>query len=103
MKYRNTITYYDGRRFDSIKECERYKVLRLLEKSGEIKDLQCQKKYVLIPKQGKERQCAYIADFVYTNKKGDTIVEDVKGLKTQVYKIKRKLMKYFYNIDIHEV
>lgn len=104
MKYRNKITYYDGRKFDSIKECERYKLLKMLEKCGKITNLECQKKYVLIPKQDNESQCSYYADFVYKLvRNGKTVVEDVKGVKTPVYKIKKKLMKYIYGIEIQEV
>ena len=105
--------------FHSKKELHRYEELCLLEKAGQIKGLRREVKYILIPaqreiiwKNGKprqgrciERECAYIADFVY-EENGQTIVEDVKGgnaTKTEVYKIKRKLMLYVHGIRIREV
>ena len=55
-------------------------------------------------KKGKllERECAYIADFVYTEN-GKIVVEDTKGLRTKDYIIKRKLMLYVHNIRVREV
>lgn len=86
---------YNGITFDSQKEFIRYQELKLLEKSGIIKNLERQKKFELIPKTKTERACYYKADFVYDegNKK---IVEDTKGFKTKDYIIKRKLMKWLY-------
>jgi hypothetical protein len=60
------------------------------------------------PKRGKllERECLYVADFVYTDATGETIVEDVKGYRGgqaySVFKIKRKLMLFIHGIKIHE-
>lgn len=104
--------------FDSRKEFRRYEELQLLQQAGEIKNLRRQVKFVLIPtqrepniigprggvKKGRllERECAYIADFVYTEN-GETVVEDTKGMKTKDYIIKRKLMLYVHNIRIREV
>lgn len=106
-------------KFDSKKEAKRYIELRYMEQAGEISDLQLQVKYVLIPAQrepdkvgarggvikGKviERECAYIADFTYFDKHGIFHVEDAKGMKTEVYKIKKKLMLYIHKIKIEEV
>lgn len=109
MKYHNKKVVRDGETFDSVKEYRRFCELLLLEKGGVISDLQRQVKYVLIPsqKEGKktiERECSYKADFVYTdNETGETIVEDVKGMRTEVYKIKRKLMLWVHHIKIVEV
>lgn len=83
----------------------------MLEHIGAISSLKRQVKYLLIPSQkdpdtGRviERACSYIADFVYTNNRtGETIVEDAKGIRTQAYKIKKKLMLYKYGIHITEV
>lgn len=108
-----TVILKDGKEhtFDSKKEFKRYNELLFMESAGEISDLQIQVKYELIPKQilssGKtERNCTYIADFVYT-KDGKTVVEDVKGYKKgqayAVYAIKRKLMKYVHDIEIQEI
>lgn len=109
-KYKNTKINIDGISFDSKKEAKRYNELKLLEKLGKIKDLELQKKYVLLPSQPKkdglrsERECSYHADFSYTIvDTGRQVVEDVKGMKTEVYKIKRKLFKYFYGMDIYEI
>lgn len=106
-KYKNTTCYYNGLKFSSKKEACRYRDLKLLERVGKIKNLQTQVEYVLIPKQDGERKCSYYADFVYVDTTtGETVVEDVKAaanFKTDVYKIKRKLMLYVYNIKIKEV
>lgn len=119
-KYHSQKTIIDGIIFQSKKEGRRYFELCLMEKAGKIADLQRQVKYVLIPAQrepdkvgarggvikGKliERECAYIADFVYKDlEKGELVVEDTKGFRTPEYIIKRKLMLYQYGIRIKEV
>ncbi len=100
MKYRSRKTEVGGVVFDSQREARRYQELLLLEKAGAIRDLQRQVKFVLIPaqfelqerfgKDGKplkprkrclERECAYIADFVYWD--DGLVVEDVKGFRTK--------------------
>ena len=117
-KYNNKKTIVDGETFDSKKEAGRYRELLLLEKAGEISDLQRQVKFVLIPaqrevdkvgpkggiKKGRtiEKECAYIADFVY-QENSRTIVEDTKGFRTADYIIKRKLMLYVHGIQIREI
>lgn len=100
-KYGNKKVTVDGIEFDSKKEANRYLQLKLLERAGEIQDLQLQVKFELIPKQKGERACNYIADFVYTQN-GETIVEDTKGFKTPEYIIKRKLMLERHGIRIKE-
>lgn len=104
-KYRNKITELDGIKFHSAKEAKRYAELKLHEKSKLISDLRLQVKFELIPKliiNGKtERSISYVADFVY-NQDGNQVVEDVKGMKTDVYKIKYRLMKLIHNVDIKE-
>lgn len=92
----------DGQVFDSTKEFQRYGVLRLLERAGKISNLRRQVSFELIPKQEGERACTYIADFAYTDEKGDLIVEDSKGFRTDAYKIKRKLMLWVHGIKIKE-
>lgn len=92
----------DGQVFDSTKEFQRYGVLRMLERAGKISNLRRQVSFELIPKQEGERACTYIADFVYTDEKGDLIVEDSKGFRTDAYKIKRKLMLWVHGIRIKE-
>ena len=86
-KYRNKKAVVNGIKFDSKKEAARYNELRLLERAGAIQNLKTQVKFVLIPSQkinGKtvERECAYKADFVYTQN-GKTVVEDTKGYRTK--------------------
>ena len=102
-KYRNEKVFADGQTFDSKKEYYRYCDLKLLEKAGEIFDIKRQVKFELIPKQQGERAVNYIADFVYKDKRGNTIVEDTKGVRTKEYILKRKLLLYRYNIRILEV
>lgn len=97
----------DGQMFDSKREKARYDELTLLQSAGEISNLRRQVKYTLIPSQyndGKcvERPVTYKADFVY-EQNGETIVEDVKGMRTDKYIIKRKLMLYIHGIRIKEV
>lgn len=98
----------DGIKFDSKHEGYRYLELKYLQQIGKIKNLQLQRVYTLLGAQkdenGKiiERPVKYIADFVY-EKDGKTVVEDAKGVKTDVYKIKRKLMLSIYGIRIQEV
>lgn len=106
-KYHNKKVTYNGIAFASKKEARRYSELLLLESAGVITDLQMQVPFVLIPSQrinGKvvERECKYIADFVYTEN-GKKVVEDTKGMKTDKYIIKRKLMLYVHGIRIKEI
>ena len=120
-KYYNKKCTVNGIIFDSRKEARRYQELLLLQRAGVIKSLQRQVKYVLIPAQyesferygkngqeltpGKkliERECAYVADFVYVED-GKTVIEDTKGFKTKDFIIKRKLMLYTHGIRIREV
>lgn len=103
-KYSNIkTTTADGIKHDSRKEARRWVELTLLQRAGEISDLKRQVKYELIPKQEGERAVTYIADFVYTDKKtGSTVIEDCKGFKTDVYKLKKKLLQWRYGIKIKE-
>lgn len=116
-KYHSRKITRDGEVFDSIKEYRRYCELKLLEKAGEIHDLERQVKFLLVPAQyessetdekghrrrGKlaEREISYYADFVYC--RGNMrVVEDAKGIRTKEYIIKRKLMRYFLGIKVVE-
>lgn len=117
----------DGETFDSKAEYKRYKQLRLLVDTGQIKNLARQVEFTLIseqrgesegvyskgahkgePKPGKllERPVSYVADFMY-EQNGETIVEDVKGCKSSraydIFVIKRKLMLYVHGIRVKEV
>ena len=129
-KYGSKKTVVDGKVFDSQKEARRYSTLLMLEKAGEISELECQKVFELIParyemietgevykrgiNQGKpktkrvcvEHPVTYIADYVYKDSSGDLVVEDVKSpatRKKESYIIKRKLMLFIHNIKIKEV
>lgn len=108
-KYGNKKVVVDGITFDSKREANRYSELKLLERGKLISDLQRQVPFELIPKQvdinGKilEGKITYIADFVYKDKDGNTVVEDSKGYRTDVYRIKKKLMLYMKGIQIKEV
>ena len=90
--------------YASKKEHDHAVMLRIKERAGLISNLREQVSYELIPAQEGEKPCRYIADFVYTdNETGQTVVEDTKGVLTDVYKIKRKLMLYVHGIRIKEV
>lgn len=106
-KYGNKKTIINGIKFDSKKESERYLVLKDMLKNKEIEDLQLQPKFLLQDSyrynEKTIRKIYYIADFSY-KKDGKLVVEDVKGKKTEVYKLKRKLFLYRYpNMDFREV
>lgn len=94
--------------YDSKRESKRATELKILRMAGEIQCLREQVKYELVPAQrgrdGKviERAVSYVADFVY-EKGGKLIVEDVKGMRTPVYIVKRKMMLFFHGIRVVEV
>lgn len=108
-KYRNQKCTVNGISFDSKKEARRYGELLLLERAGNISDLRRQVVFELIPRQktpdgGYMHPVKYIADFVYRDEEsGRTVVEDVKGKRTNVYVIKKKLMLERHGIKIEEV
>ena len=94
----------DGKTFDSKKEASRYLELRMLERAGIITGLETQVSYLLIEKNGKERECRYKCDFRYY-RDGVQIIEDVKSnvtRKLSTYIMKRKLMLEKYSITILE-
>lgn len=117
----------DGQVFDSQKERDRWCILRLLERAGRISDLRRQVTFELIPTQREEstevykagpqkglpkpgaiieKSVKYVADFVYCDADGNTVVEDTKGYKKgaayDLFVIKRKLFLYRYGIRIKE-
>jgi len=108
-KYRNKKVKYNGIVFDSKKEFERFLGLSSLAASGEIRNLERQVAFELIPKQGKLRATKYVADFCYEKKVGGEwkkIVADVKSDFTRrlpVYVIKKKLMLERHGIEIQEI
>lgn len=118
-KYHAKKCSYDGQTFDSKRERDRYCELRLMQMAGKISELRCQVPFRVIPEQrlpdtlgprggrrrGRvlEKACDYVADFVYLDESGRTVVEDAKGCRTKDYIIKRKLMLYVHGIRIQEV
>ncbi len=89
--------------YASKREAKRAQELKLLAQVGEITDLREQVPFELIPKQIGERACKYVSDFVYRDHNGVTVVEDVKGFRDPVYRLKRKLMLQVHGIRIREV
>ena len=101
-KYNNIKTEVDGIKFDSRKEAGRYGDLKLMQKGKVIYDLTLQPKFPIVINGTKI--CTYIADFAYKDRAtGTTTVEDVKGVKTPIYNLKKKLVKALHGIDITEV
>jgi len=102
-KYHNKRVTVDGITFDSVKEASRYQELRMLERAGEITGLVRQQKIELIPKTKLYRACYYVCDFIYYDKRENkTIYEDVKGVRTKEYLLKRKLLYWRHGIEIKE-
>ena len=109
-KYFNKKVMVDGIKFDSKKEAKRFEELKILKKAGLIKELELQKTFELQPKYTNDRgehirAITYKADFFYYDKHlGKYIVEDTKGYRTEVYKLKKKLFEYQYpNLRIEEI
>ena len=107
-KYHNKKVEYDGYTFDSIREKNYYIKLKLLEKAGKIKELELQKEYELQPSfklnNKTSRKITYRADFTYKTTEDDKLhVVDVKGFRTDVYRLKKKLFEYKYRIEIEEI
>ena len=109
-KYNAKKITIDGHNFSSKREAERYCELKLLLKAGEIRNLVLQPRFLLqeefIDKNGvKHRKIEYVADFLYIDKDDKAIVEDVKGVLTEVYKIKKKMFLKIYDeqYDFREI
>ncbi len=102
-KYKAKPTWVDGIRFPSMKQAARYKDLKFLESQGLIRSLRLEVPYTL--KVDGFKICSYRADFVfeeYAHGVWTVVVEDVKGILTPVYRLKRKLMKAILGIEIRE-
>lgn len=104
-KYHAKKTVVDGITFDSKREADRYLVLKSMEEDGAIENLHRQVRYELVPAfdvDGKHcRPVYYVADFVYVED-GKEVVEDVKGMRTDVYRLKSKLFARRYGKIIKE-
>lgn len=106
-KYHAQKTTVDGITFDSRKEADRYLVLKGMEEDGAISGLRRQVRYELIPAfdvDGRHyRPVFYVSDFTYTDgETGKEIVEDVKGMRTDTYRLKSKLFARRYGKAIKE-
>lgn len=99
-KFGNVKCEYDGRKFDSKRERDRYVHLKALESGKIISDLQCQVKYRI--EVNGQKIATWTADFVYILD-SDVVVEDVKAVRTQMYNIKKRLMRACHGIEIVEV
>ena len=101
-KYRAIPTEVDGHTFPSMAEANRYVDLKHLLEAGEIEHLELQPKYPI--EVNGTKVCTYIADFRYWDAvKGVEVVEDVKGVATPIYRLKAKLVKATYGVEIIEV
>ena len=99
-KFKNIPALIDGIRFASMREAKHYLLLKAQESKGEIEDLRIQPRFSLDV--NGQRIGTYRADFsYYIGHK--YFVEDVKGVKTEVYKLKKKLMKAIHDIEIMEI
>lgn len=106
-KYRNT----RSGAYASKREAKRASELRMMAEAGTIRNLREQVEYLLIPRQKRpdgtvaERACSYVADFVYEEFRDGSwasVTEDVKGMRTDVYRIKRKLMLFVHGVEVRE-
>ena len=107
-KYQNKKTVVDGITFDSMAEARRWRDLQLLERAGNIQNLQRQVAYILAPPvkfagaKARKPAIKYIADFAY-KQGGAAVVEDVKSpvsAKLAAFQIKRHLMLSVHGIDV---
>lgn len=109
-KYGSVKQQVMGITFDSKAEARRFLELKALEAAGQIDCLELQKRFLLLSSKRNadgylERETAYVADFVYVDSSGETIVEDTKSpaTRTPEYVIKRKLMLHIHGITIREI
>lgn len=100
-KFGNVPTQIDGHVFHSQKEARRYTELRGLEAGGVIRDLELQPRFRL--EVNGEKICTYVADFAYFDiERNAEIVEDVKGVRTETYKLKKRMMLAIHGIEVEE-
>ena len=106
-KYNAVRTWRHGHWFSSKAEARRYTELLLLESAGEIRDIELQPTYRLMaptPDGALVSTAKYIADFRYVDiPSGETVVEDVKGVRTQIYKLKKRWVEAQYGLKIVEI
>lgn len=109
-KYRNKRVEFDGHKFDSIREYERYCELKALQKAGKIRNLTLQPKFWLkcgdrdikirSERYPNGRRASYTADFEYYDDRGDRQVEDVKGMDTNASKLRRAIVEAQYGVRV---
>ena len=93
----------DGREYDSKAEARRGELLITLEKAGKIGGLERQRRFPLLSSSG-ELITTYVCDFAYWSHERDRfVVEDVKGVETPVFKLKRKMMRALLGIEVEVV
>ena len=90
-KYNNKPTEVDGIKFDSIKEAHRYSELKLLREAGEVAQFITQCPRFRLP-----GGVSYTADFLVFWTDGHTTIEDTKGVRTESYKAKKKIVEDIY-------
>ena len=100
-KYRNKKVTIDGKKFDSKAEGARYVQLKRMVNAGLITDLQCQPAFDLVV--NGQKITRYTADFEYRDGESRRVVEDVKGVRTRDYVLRRKLMKAVLGITVQEI
>ncbi|MEW6212721.1 MAG: DUF1064 domain-containing protein [Acidobacteriota bacterium] len=100
-KFKNRHVRLDGYTFDSQREADRYGELILLAKAGKISRLLIHERHPITV--NGHLVAIYESDFTYLNEHGRKVIEDVKGVRTEVYKIKRALMKATLGIEIVEI
>lgn len=109
MKYGNKPCTVGAEKYRSQREMKRHQDLLLLERAGRIKNLRREVPYVLAPGvklEGEKRArpaMRYLADFVFEDQTGRTVVEDAKGVRTPVYRLKKHLLATVHGIHIKEV
>jgi hypothetical protein len=101
-KYGAIPTMVDGIKFASKREANRYRELRLLERAGEIHELTLQPVFPLTAGEG-ITVGKYLGDFRYYTREGELVVEDVKGMRTPVYRLKKRIVEACYGIQIREI
>jgi hypothetical protein len=98
-KFNNIRVVIDNITFDSRAEARRYEVLAMLQRTGNIESLKIHVTYPITI--NGQKICSYEADFVYYCKdSGKVIIEDVKGVETPIFKLKKKLMKAVLGFEI---
>ncbi len=108
-KFNNRKVQYDGHMFDSVAEYEHYIKLRLMEQSGLISDLEVHKPFIIFDgfrnvAGQKRRTKSYEVDFVYRdNETGGKVYEDVKGVSTAMFRLKRDLFERRYGVALIEI